>query len=375
MKRSYNFCAGPAAMPESVLQKAQAELLNYRDQGLSIMEMSHRSDEFLEIAENAEINVRLLLNIPNDYAVLMLPGGASQQFAMIPMNFLGKQNQADYVCTGLWSEKAIKEAQKFSLSQSADIGIAANSKADQFTYAPKIEEWLIRDNSAYLHMTPNETIHGVEYLDIPQLSNLSSAKSVPLIADMSSTILSRPIDIHRFAMIYAGAQKNIGPAGITLVIMQKDLLAQAGLSGANAMPSMFNYQVHAKSGSMFNTPPTFAWYLSGLVFEWLLAQGGLDEMAKRNRRKSQLLYHFIDDSDFYSNPVRADSRSWMNIPFRLAAPEREPSFLEGADRRGLLNLQGHRSVGGMRASLYNAVPESAVVALIDYMREFEKESA
>jgi phosphoserine aminotransferase len=356
MSRAYNFCAGPAALPEAVLQRAREEMLDYRGTGMSVMEMSHRDDVIVAMAEQAEQDLRDLMGISDDYAVLFLQGGASAQFAMVPMNLLGEAGRADYVNTGQWSTKAIKEARRFG-----EINVAASSEDRNFTYAPARSDWRLSDDAAYVHYCPNETIGGLEFDFVPEVDK-------PLVADMSSTILSRPLDVSRFGLIYAGAQKNIGPAGITVVIVRKDLLGRAGAS----VPAMMNYQTHAENGSMYNTPPTFAWYLAGLVFQWLKEQGGVEAIGEINRRKADKLYGFIDGSGFYSNPVAPTQRSWMNVPFILADSGLDKAFLAEADAAGLRNLKGHRSVGGMRASIYNAVPETAVDALIDFMADFEK---
>lgn len=349
--RAYNFSPGPAVLPEPVLQQAQTELLNLRGLGLSVMEMSHRSAEFMEIAEQAEADVRDLLGIGKDYAVLFMHGGASMQFSAVPMNLPGK---ADYVHTGSWSKKAIQEASRLS-----DV-------ATVFSNAPTCEcispqsDWRLREDAAFVHYTTNETIHGVQFNWIPETR-------APLVADMSSDILSRPLPVDRFAVIYAGAQKNIGPAGIALVIVRKDLLGRA----RPETPTLLNWRNIADSNSMHNTPPTFAWYLAGLVFKWLKSEGGLAEMAARNQRKAALLYDCIDQSSFYRSPVHKDCRSLMNVPFTLADDNLNTDFLSDAKAAGLLNLKGHRSVGGMRASLYNALPLKAVVSLVDFMRNFE----
>ena len=360
MSRAYNFCAGPAALPQAVLEQAQQEMLDYRGLGLSIMEMSHRDNVFVEIAEQAEKDLRDLMGISDDYAVLFLQGGASSQFAMVPMNLLGDGETADYINTGQWSKKAIKEAGRYG-----NINVAASSEDTNFSTVPLQESWNLSDNPAYVHYCPNETIGGLEYSFVPQVGD------TPLVADMSSTILSRPIDVNQYGLIYAGAQKNIGPAGLTLVVIRKDLLGKA----ANNVPAMLNYQTHADNDSMYNTPPTYAWYLSGLVFSWLKKQGGVGNMGEINQRKAEKLYHFIDHSGLYSNPVEVISRSRMNVPFVLADDRLDKPFLDQAQAAGLLNLKGHRSVGGMRASIYNAVPEAAVDALIDFMAEFEKKNA
>lgn len=358
MSRAYNFCAGPATLPEPVLRQARDEMLDWRGTGMSVMEMSHRSDEFVEIAETAEQDLRELAGISDDYTVLFMQGGASSQFATIPLNLLGENGRADYVNTGIWSEKAIAEASRYG-----DIQVAASSEASGFTTVPLQETWNTRPDAAYLHYTPNETIGGLEYDFIPESGN------VPLVADMSSTMLSRPLDVSRFGLIYAGAQKNIGPSGLVVVIIRKDLLGKA----RSETPTMMNYQVIAENGSMYNTPATYSWYLAGLVFKWLKEQGGVDAMAALNRRKATKLYEFIDGNDFYANPIDPRFRSWMNVPFTLADDALNGTFLKGADERGLLNLKGHRSVGGMRASIYNAMPEAGVDALIDYMAGFAKE--
>jgi phosphoserine aminotransferase len=354
MSRKYNFCAGPASLPESVLEQAAAELVDYQGAGLSIMEMSHRSSEIVGIAEKAECDFRDLMGISDDYAVLFLQGGASTQFASVPLNLLGDKTSADYVNTGQWSKKAIKEAKKFT-----KVNVVASSEDTNFTTIPAVDSWALNKDAAYLHYTPNETIGGVEFMWTPEVS-------VPLVADMSSTILSRPIDVNQFGVIYAGAQKNIGPAGLTIAIVRKDLL---GKSSAHC-PAMLDYQTAAENDSMYNTPPTYGLYLAGLVFQWLKDQGGLSAIEKINSRKANKLYNFIDTNDFYANPVEVASRSSMNVPFTLANTELEKQFLVESEAAGMLNLKGHRSVGGMRASIYNAVPESAVDALIDFMNDF-----
>ncbi len=356
MTRCYNFCAGPAALPEAVLETAREDMLDWHGAGLSFMEMSHRSPEVVGVAHRAEATLRELLAIPEDYAVLFLQGGASTQFAAAPLNLLGERTVADYVNTGQWSKKAIAEARRF-----CRVNVAASSETDNFTSIPPQQEWRLDPDAAYLHFTPNETIGGVEFFWTPDVA-------VPLVADASSTILSRPLDISRFGVIYAGAQKNIGPAGLTLVIVKRELLGRA----AEHCPAMLNWQVASDNESMYNTPPTFALYLAGLVFDWLQAQGGLDAMAAINRRKAEKLYGFIDASGFYANPVEKASRSLMNVPFTLADPALDPVFLAESEAAGLLNLKGHRSVGGMRASIYNAVSEQAVDALIDFMADFSK---
>lgn len=359
MTRVYNFCAGPAALPTEVLEKASAEMLDYQGNGLSVMEMSHRSVEYVAIAEKAEADLRDLLSIPANYKVLFMQGGATAQFAMIPMNLLRGKSTADYINTGQWSAKAIKEASRY-----CDVNIAASSEADSFTRAPKQSELELNPNAAYVHYTPNETIGGVEFDYIPDTGD------VPLVADFSSSILSRDLDISRFGLIYAGAQKNIGPAGLCIVIVREDLLGVV-LEGT---PTAMNYLVAADNGSMYNTPATYSWYLAGLVFQWLKDQGGVSAMAAINDRKAKKLYDYIDGSGFYANPVAKENRSCMNVPFTLKEEALDKAFLKEADAKGLLNLKGHRSVGGMRASIYNAVPEAAVDALIEFMQDFAEKN-
>ena len=356
MTRCYNFCAGPAALPEAVLEKARDELLEWGDSGMSIMEMSHRSPEVVGVAGQAEATLRELMGISDDYAVLFLQGGASTQFAAVPLNLMGEAGSADYVNTGQWSKKAIAEAKRFGT-----VNVAASSEDTNFSTIPAQDAWQLSADAAYLHYTPNETIGGVEYFWVPQVDT-------PLVADMSSTILSRPVNVADYAVIYAGAQKNIGPAGLTLVIVRRELLGRA----IATCPAMLNWQTAADNDSMYNTPPTFALYLAGLVFEWLKEQGGLTAMEVINRRKAEKLYAAIDGSNFYANPVEVQSRSLMNVPFTLANDSLDKQFLAEADAAGLLNLKGHRSVGGMRASIYNAVGEDAVDALIAFMQDFEQ---
>jgi phosphoserine aminotransferase len=357
-KRAFNFCAGPAALPEAVLLRAQAELLDWHGKGLSVMEMSHRSDEFVSIANKAEQDFRDLLSIPSNYKVLFLQGGASQQFAQVALNLLPENGTADYIDTGIWSQKAIEEASRYG-----NVNVAASSKAYDYFAVPGQNEWQLSRDASYVHYVPNETIGGLEFNWVPETGD------VPLVADMSSCILSRPVDVSRFGMIFAGAQKNIGPSGIVVAIIREDLLGRA----RSMCPTMLDYKVAADNGSMYNTPPTLAWYLSGLVFEWLKEQGGVDVIAQRNDVKQRTLYDFIDASGLYSNPINKSDRSWMNVPFRLADDRLDKPFLVGAEQRGLLNLKGHRSVGGMRASIYNAIDITAVNALVAYMAEFEKE--
>jgi phosphoserine aminotransferase len=358
MTKVFNFSAGPAVLPAEVLQQAREELTDWHGSGMSVMEMSHRGKEFIAIAEKAEADLRELLAIPASYKVLFLQGGASAQFAMVPMNLLRGRNKADYINTGEWSKKAIKEAKKY-----CTVNVAASSETAKFMTAPLQKEWKLDPDAAYVHYTPNETIGGVEFFWTPDTGN------VPLVADMSSTLLSRPIDVTRYGLIYAGAQKNIGPAGLTIVIVREDLLGHA----LPSTPSMFDYKTHAENGSMYNTPPTYAWYIAGLVFEWLKNKGGLKGMAAINERKAAKLYAYIDGSGgFYRNPVDPACRSWMNIPFTLHDANLDEPFLKGAKGAGLLQLKGHRSVGGMRASIYNAMPEAGIDALIGYMKEFKQ---
>ena len=355
MTRVYNFCAGPAALPTAVLEKASGEMLNWQGKGLSVMEMSHRSTEYVSIATQAEQDLRDLLSIPDNYKVLFMQGGATAQFAMIPMNLLRGKNTADYIHTGQWSAKAIKEASRY-----CEVKLAASAEDKNFTYAPKQADLKLNPDAAYVHYTPNETIGGVEFDYIPETGD------VPLVADFSSSILSEELDVSKFALIYAGAQKNIGPAGLCIVIVREDLLGDV-LEGT---PTAMNYQVAADNGSMYNTPATYSWYLAGLVFDWLKQQGGVSAMAVINQRKAKKLYDYIDASGFYANPVAVNNRSKMNVPFTLKDAALDKTFLAGAEQKGLLNLAGHRSVGGMRASIYNAVTEEAVDALIDFMKDF-----
>jgi phosphoserine aminotransferase len=355
--RVYNFSAGPAMLPEAVIKQAQEEMLDWHGSGMSVMEMSHRGKEYMSIAAQAEADLREIMAIPNNYKVLFLQGGASSQFAMVPMNLLRGKNRADYINTGAWSKKAIAEAKRY-----CEVNIAATSEENKFTSAPSQDALQLSGDAAYVHYTPNETIGGVEFPYVPATGD------VPLVADMSSTILSRPINVSDYGVIYAGAQKNIGPAGLTVVIVRDDLIGEV----IDGTPSMFNYQTHADSESMYNTPPTYSWYLAGLVFAWIKQQGGLAKMAEINERKANLLYNAIDKSPFYANPVDVACRSWMNVPFTLADPELDAVFLEEAKQAGLVTLKGHRSVGGMRASIYNAMPEAGVQALVDFMHDFEQ---
>lgn len=357
MSRVYNFSAGPAALPLEVLEQAQAEMLDWHDSGMSVMEMSHRGKDYMSIAAKAEADLRQLMNIPDNYKVLFLQGGASSQFAMVPINLFNGKKSADYLLTGQWSKKAVAEAKRFG-----NVNLVADTTDSKFTTVPDAASLKFDPEAAYVHYTPNETIVGVEFDYIPDTGD------VPLVADMSSTILSREIDVSKFGVIYAGAQKNIGPAGLTIVIIREDLIGHAN----PAMPVMLDYKTHADNDSMYNTPPTYSWYLAGLVFARLVKLGGISAQEKINQRKAEKLYKAIDDSPFYSNPVDVHCRSWMNVPFILANADLDAAFLEQAATNGLTSLKGHRSVGGMRASIYNAMPEEGVDALIAFMQEFER---
>lgn len=355
MSRIFNFSAGPATLPQPVLEAVAAEMLDFGGQGMGIMEMSHRDKPFMQVAAEAEADLRTLMNIPANYKVLFLQGGATGHFSFIPMNLLAGKTRADYILTGDWGKKAAKAAKDF-----CSVNIAATSEETKFTTIPDRAGWRLNPDAAYVHITPNETIHGVEFLDTPDVGN------VPLVGDFSSTILSRPVDVSKYGLIYAGAQKNIGPAGLTIVIVREDLIGKV-LPG---LPPIFNYAEQAANDSMLNTPPTFAWYMAGKVFKHLLAGGGLEAMAAVNQRKAEKLYGYIDREAFYTNQVDKACRSWMNIPFTLADAGQDAAFLQGAKAAGLAGLKGHRAVGGMRASLYNAMPEAGVDALLDYMKEF-----
>lgn len=357
MSRVFNFSAGPAAIPDAVLERIRADIPDWNGTGMSVMEVSHRSKEFVEVAAKAEQDLRDLLAIPDDYAVLFPQGGATLQFAMVPLNLSSAGQTADYVLTGSWSKKAIAEARKF-----CEVNIVADGSDRNFSYVPAEDTWQRSTGAAFLHYCANETIGGVEFPFVPDSGD------IPLVSDMSSTILSRPLDVSRFGVIYAGSQKNIGPAGIAIVIVKRDLLGRA----RKATPSLLDYAVYAESGSMSNTPPVFTWYVAGLVFEFLKEAGGLTAIAAVNDRKAAKLYAAIDASPFYSNPVREECRSRMNVPFVLADPALDGQFLADAGAAGLANLKGHRSVGGMRASIYNAMPEAGIDALISFMQEFER---
>ena len=354
--RVFNFAAGPATLPLEVLEQARAELIDWNASGMSVMEVSHRSKAFVAIAEKAHQDLRELLAVPGNYKILFLQGGATGQFAFIPMNLAAADSTADYVNTGQWSKKAIGEAKRY-----CKVNVAGDAGGNYSTVPPQASLKLSAD-AAYFHYTPNETIGGVEFGYVPQTG------AVPLVADFSSTILSRPIDVSKFGLIYAGAQKNIGPSGLVVVIVREDLIGKA----RPGTPSVFDYKAMADDNSMLNTPPTFGWYMAGLVFRWLKKQGGLAAIGVHNQRKAETLYAAIDASSFYANPVEKHSRSWMNVPFTLAQPDLEKDFLQGAAKAGLTNLEGHRSVGGMRASIYNAMPLAGVDALIGYMNEFER---
>ena len=353
--RVFNFSAGPALLPEDVLRKAAAEMLDWHGSGMSVMEMRHRGKEFVGIAEKAEADLRTLLGIPADYAVLFLQGGAIAENAIIPMNLLGGKSSADYVNTGEWSKKSIKEARKY-----CTVNVAASAEDAGFTYVPARQTWKLSRDAAYVHVCTNETIGGVEYQWTPDTGD------VPLVADMSSHILSRAIDVAKYGVIYGGAQKNIGPAGLTLVIVRRDLLDRA----LPITPSAFHWKEQADADSMLNTPPTYAIYIAGLVFEWLLAQGGVPAIERKNVAKAALLYDYLDGTSFYRNPVRREDRSRMNVPFKLVDERQDAAFLQGAEERGMVQLKGHRAVGGMRASIYNAMPVAGVQALVDYMKAF-----
>jgi phosphoserine aminotransferase len=355
--RVFNFSAGPAVLPEPVLRRAAAEMLDWHGSGMSVMEMSHRGKEFIGIAAKAEADLRRLLAIPVNYKVLFLQGGAIAENAVVPMNLLDGRTAADYVNTGEWSKKSIKEAKKY-----CTVNIAASAEDRKFTYVPARESWRLDPGAAYVHVCTNETIGGVEYAWTPDTGD------VPLVADMSSHILSRPLDVAKYGVIYGGAQKNMGPAGLTLVIVRDDLLDRA----LPITPSVFHWKEQAAADSMLNTPPTYAVYIAGLVFEWLQDEGGLAAIERRNIAKAALLYELLDQSSFYANPVRKEDRSRMNVPFRLKDESLDAAFLKGAEERGMVQLKGHRSVGGMRASIYNAMPIEGVQALVDYMKEFER---
>ena len=359
MRKVFNFSAGPAVLPEEVLQQAAAEMLDWHGSGMSVMEMSHRGKEFIAIHAEAEKDLRELLAIPANYKVLFLQGGAIGENAFVPMNLLRGKEGIDFVNTGEWSKKSIKEAKKY-----AKVNVAATAEATNFTSIPAFETWKLDPGAAYVHICSNETIGGVEYNFVPDTGN------VPLVADMSSNILSRPVDVSRYGLIYGGAQKNIGPAGLTIVIVREDLIGQA----LPITPSAFDFKQQAEADSMYNTPPTYAIYIAGLVFQWLKRQGGIAAIEKKNIAKAALLYDYLDSTNFYSNPVDRTARSRMNVPFTLKDAALDEAFLKGAKERGMLQLKGHRSVGGMRSSIYNAMPTEGVRALVEYMKDFERQN-
>ena len=361
MTHIYNFSAGPAVLPCEVLEQARDELVDWHASGMSVMEMSHRGKEFTQIAAEAEADLRELMAIPANYKVLFLQGGAHSQFSMVPMNLLrANKTAADYINTGIWSQKAIDEARRY-----CTVNVAASSADRQFTYAPPSSQWQLSHDAAYVHFTSNETIGGVEIFETPDTGD------VPLVCDMSSHILSRPVDVSKYGVIYAGAQKNIGPAGLTIVIVRDDLIGET-IAGT---PTMFDYKIHVDNGSMYNTPPTYAIYIAGLVFKLLKAKGGLAAMEVSNIAKSSLLYDYLDSSAFYNSPIAIENRSRMNVPFTLKDAALDDTFLKQAQEHGLLQLKGHKLVGGMRASIYNAMPIEGVQALIAFMREFERKYA
>lgn len=361
MRKVYNFSAGPAMLPEEVLQKAQAEMLDWHGTGMSIMELGHRGSEFKEVAEQAEADLRDLMSIPKNYHVLFLPGGASAQFAMIPINLMANNKNADYIDTGIWSKKAIDEAKRYG-----EVNIAAHKiQQDHLHFIPHQKDWHLNENAAYVHYTPNETIEGIEFNWIPE------TKNIPLVADMSSMILSRPIDVSKYGLIYAGAQKNIGQAGITIVIVREDLVHDP-LPGT---PTLYTYKTHAEHHSFYNTPPTFSWYIAGLVFAWMKHHGGVKHFYEVNKRKAKKMYQFIDGhQEFYINNIHTECRSLMNIVFTLIDESLTETFLAKAHHEGLTNLKGHRIAGGCRASIYNAMPEEGVDALISFMDDFARKN-
>lgn len=353
MARIFNFSAGPAMLPEAVMQQAQAEFLDWHNTGMSVMEISHRSQDYMAMAHQAEHTLRDIMQIPDHYKVLFVHGGASMQFSAIPLNLADTGDTVDYFNTGIWSAKAIKEASRYS---------QVNSVCEHHDLIPDPADWSFSANAKYIHYTANETIGGLEFLTPPNLPDTS----IPLVCDMSSTILSRPIDVSQFGVIYAGAQKNIGPAGLAIVIVREDLIGRA----RDITPTLLNWQTYADNDSMFNTPSTYSWYLAGLVFNWIKAQGGVAAMAEHNKTKAYRLYQAIDSIDFYTNTIPKDQRSWMNVPFTLADSSLDSTFLKESKDAGLLNLKGHKLVGGMRASIYNAMPQEGVDALIHFMRDF-----
>ncbi|KXF82179.1 3-phosphoserine/phosphohydroxythreonine transaminase [Enterovibrio coralii] len=360
MEKVYNFSAGPAMLPEAVLAKVQAELTDWNGSGTSVMEVSHRGKPFLAVVAEAEKNLRELLSIPDNYHVLYAQGGARAQFAAVPMNLLGNNTIADYIDGGYWAASAVQEAKKYCTPNVVNVKTEIDGKRAVLP----AKNWKLSSDAAFVHFCPNETIDGIEIRDLPETDK-------PIVADMSSTILSRPIDVSQYGVIYAGAQKNIGPAGITLVIVRDDLLGKA----KDYLPNILNYKTLVDKESMFNTPPTFGWYLAGEVYKWLKEQGGVEAMQKKNEAKAALLYDFIDSSSFYVNNIHPDNRSLMNVPFQLANPELDEKFLEESDAQGLKALKGHRDVGGMRASIYNAMSLEGVQALVVFMKAFEAQNA
>lgn len=357
--RVYNFSAGPAILPEEVLKKAAEEMLEYGTSGQSVMEMSHRSKEYQAIIDSVEAKLRAIMNIPENYKVLFLQGGASSQFAMIPLNLMNKNNKADFVLTGQWANKAYQEASRYG-----KCNAVASSKDKTFSYIPELDESKFDPEADYFHICYNNTIYGTRFNDLPD------TKGVPIIADMSSFILSEPVDVSKYGMIYAGAQKNMGPAGLTVVIIREDLIGNA----MDITPTMFNYQTHADNGSMYNTPPTYGIYILGLVLDWIAEKGGLEAMAKLNAEKAAVLYDFLDSSKLFKATVMGKDRSLMNVPFVTGNEELDAKFVSEAKKAGLINIKGHRSVGGMRASIYNAMPIEGVNALVEFMRKFEAEN-
>ena len=357
--RVYNFSAGPAMMPEQVLKRAADEMLEYGDSGQSVMEMSHRSKEYQAIIDSVEAKLRQVMSIPDNYKVLFLQGGASSQFAMIPLNLMNRNNKADFVITGQWANKAYQEASRYG-----KCNVVASSKDKTFSYIPELGKSKFDPEADYFHICYNNTIYGTRFNELPDTGD------VPLIADMSSCILSEPVDVSKFGLIYAGAQKNMGPAGLTVVIIREDLIGNA----MDITPTMFNYKIHADNGSMYNTPPTYGIYILGLVLDWIIEKGGLTEMAKLNRRKAELLYNYLDSSKLFKATVSGKDRSLMNVPFVTGSDELDAKFVSEAKKEGLINLKGHRTVGGMRASIYNAMPYEGVEKLVEFMRKFEAEN-
>lgn len=357
--RVYNFSAGPAMMPEQVLKRAADEMLEYGDSGQSVMEMSHRSKEYQAIIDSVEAKLRQVMSIPDNYKVLFLQGGASSQFAMIPLNLMNRNNKADFVITGQWANKAYQEASRYG-----KCNVVASSKDKTFSYIPELDKSKFDPEADYFHICYNNTIYGTRFNELPDTGD------VPLIADMSSCILSEPVDVSKFGLIYAGAQKNMGPAGLTVVIIREDLIGNA----MDITPTMFNYKIHADNGSMYNTPPTYGIYILGLVLDWIIEKGGLTEMAKLNRKKAELLYNYLDSSKLFKATVSGKDRSLMNVPFVTGSDELDAKFVSEAKKEGLINLKGHRTVGGMRASIYNAMPCEGVEKLVEFMRKFEAEN-